>query len=395
MSPKIVMGSTGSLWDLPLNKPPTVSIVRSENYQPDMLEKRISRALEPLGGLGSFVKPGIRVVVKPNLLSAKGPERAITTHPEFVAAVVRMVQALGARVVVGDSPAGAKTGIQRVWDNTGLSTVAERDQFELVCFESAGVKPANVGDRTYYVSAPVMEADLVINLPKLKTHVLTLMTGAVKNNFGVIPGFRKGMYHKEAPNPRHFARILVDIFSLVHPGLSIMDGIDCMEGDGPASGSLRHLGLVLASADAVALDTVVAEIIGLEPGKVDTIRYASDAGLGVGDIGAIEVAGEKIEDLRPTGFKLPSNTGLELLPKFLVRLIDPLLWLRPKVTHDDCILCGECSKSCPTEAMRQADKGSHPYLVKELCINCWCCHEICPSKAIIIDKSWLAKRFIR
>ena len=378
-----------------LNSPSTVSIVRAESYLPEQLEERIGEVLEPIGGLRAFVSPGMHVLIKPNLLSAKGPERAITTHPEMVAAVARMVTRAGASVQVGDSPAGARTGIQRVWDNTGLSEVAQRDGFDLVCFESSGTRPVNVGSRRYYVARPVLEADLVINLPKLKTHVLTLMTGAVKNAFGAIPGFRKGMYHKEAPNPRHFARIIVDIFSIVRPGLHLMDAIDVMEGDGPASGNPRHAGLLLASNDAVSLDTVAAEIIGLDAAKVHTIMYSSEAGLGTSRMEDISVAGVPIRAVRLDDFKLPSNTGMELLPKFLVDLIGPFMWLRPRVDTEECSACGDCAKSCPTNAMRQDSEDTSPYLKQEACINCWCCHEICPAKAITIEKSWLAKRFIR
>ena len=378
-----------------MNTPAEVSIVKAADYNPRLLEAQIEAVLAPLGGLEAFVKPGMRVLVKPNLLSAKGPDRAITTHPEFVAAIARLVRRAGAGVQVGDSPAGAKTGIQRVWDNTGLTEVSRRDDFELVCFESAGVKPVSVNGNQYYIARPVLEADLVISLPKLKTHVLTLMTGGVKNVFGVIPGFRKGLYHKEAPNPRHFAHIIVDIFSAVRPGLTIMDAIDAMEGDGPASGVRRQAGLIMASRDAVALDTVAANIIGLDPAKVHTTRYCQNRGLGMGRMELIAVRGESIDDVRIPDFKLTSNTKMELLPKFLVKVIDPFLWLRPAIAEDLCIQCGECVKSCPTNAMRRIDEDSHPYVVQEHCINCWCCHEICPVRAVEIERSWLAKRLIR
>jgi Pyruvate/2-oxoacid:ferredoxin oxidoreductase delta subunit len=168
-----------------------------------------------------------------------------------------------------------------------------------------------------------------------------------------------------------------------------------MEGDGPASGNPHHAGLLLASNDAVALDTVVAEIMGLDAAKVHTIMYSSEAGLGSCRMEDISVAGVPIRDVRLDDFKLPSNTGMELLPKFLVDLIGPFLWLRPRVDTAECIACGDCAKSCPTNAMRQDVEDTSPYLKQEACINCWCCHEICPAKAITVEKSWLAKRFIR
>ena len=152
---------------------------------------------------------------------------------------------------------------------------------------------------------------------------------------------------------------------------------------------------MLASHDSVALDTVVADLIGLDARKVHTIRYSGERHLGQSQMDRISVHGKQLDDIRVADFKLTSNTGMELLPKFLVRLIDPLLWMLPKVNEEECIMCGECVSSCPTDAMRRADEDSVPYVVEKKCINCWCCHEICPSKAVFIDKSWLAKRLIR
>ena len=336
----------------------------------------------------------MRVLIKPNLLSAKGPDRAITTHPELVAAVARMVRDHGAAVMIGDSPAGAKTGIQRVWDETGYSEMARRYDFELVSFEASGTRPIAVDTKVYYIAKPALEADLVINMPKLKTHVLTLMTGAVKNMFGVIPGFRKGMYHKEAPTPRRFSRIVVDVFSTVQPELNIMDAVIGMEGDGPASGTPRDCGLLLASPDAVALDTVAGHLIGLDPDTVHTTRMAADAGLGIGWMEGIEVLGESLESARIPDFKLTSNRAMEFIPKLAVDLISPFLWLRPKVDEHRCTGCGECVSSCPTKALQVLNGNGLPVVTKELCINCWCCHEICPTDAVYIDRSWLARHFI-
>ena len=371
-----------------------VAVVRADSYEAHNVEQSIVRLLDLLGGLDRFVKRGMRVLIKPNLLSAKGPDRAITTHPELVATVARMVRDLGGRVLIGDSPAGAKTGIQRVWDETGYSDMARRNDLELVSFEASGTTPVAVDTRVYYVSKPALEADLIINMPKLKTHVLTLMTGAVKNMFGVIPGFRKGMYHKEAPTPRRFSRIVVDIFSTVQPELNIMDAVVAMEGDGPASGTPRTCGLLMASADAVALDTVAGHIIGLDPAKVHTTRMAADAGLGIGWLEGVAVLGESLDSVRVRDFKLTSNRAMEFIPKLAVDVISPFLWLRPKVDETKCTGCGDCVNSCPTKALQTLNGDGLPSLTKELCINCWCCHEICPADAVFIDKSWLARRFI-
>lgn len=372
-----------------------VSIFRANSYDPDHLEQVITQALEPLGGMRAFVRPGMTVLLKPNMLSAKAPDRAITTHPEFVAAVGRMAMRLGAHVRIGDSPAGAKVGIERVWENCGFRQIAERDGFELVNFEKEGTSAVAIETRVYYIAKPILEADLVINLPKLKTHVLTLMTGGVKNMFGSIPGFRKGMYHRENPNPRHFARTIVDIFAAVQPELTIMDAIVAMEGDGPASGNPTKLNLVLASNDAVALDTVAAHIIGLEPQRVHTIRYAAEAGLGIGWVEGISVRGISILAAKPEKFSLTSNMGMELVPKFLWNLLASHIWLRPKIAEETCTACGMCVASCPTKALSSNGNNGVPGLSQDKCITCWCCHEICPAHAISVEKSWLARKLVR
>lgn len=369
-----------------------VALVKAESYEGAALDQAISQALSHLGGLKRFVKPGMRVLLKPNLLSAKAPERAITTHPEFVAAVGRAVKRLGARVIIGDSPAGAEKGIDRLWQNCGLTAIAQRDGFELVNFELSGSRPVEINGQVYYIAKPVLDADIVISLPKLKTHVLTLMTGGVKNTFGCIPGFRKGLYHKEAPKPQLFARVLVDIHSAVRPALTIIDAITAMEGDGPSSGTPRTVGLVAASEDAVALDAVLSAVIGLDPNAVHTTRFSGERGLGETRLSHIAVVGERIQDVRSDGFKLTSNTKMELIPRFGYDMVSRFIWQRPLIDDAACTQCQACVESCPTGAMDSIGPNDTPVLKESLCINCWCCHEICPSKAIGIEKSWLARR---
>lgn len=373
---------------------PRVAIVRCTGYDTKLLTEKINQALDLLGGLGKFVRPGMNVLLKPNLLSAKPPERAITTHPEIVAVLAREVRRLGAKVVVGDSPGGAKAQVERVWDNTGMAAMAKREGLRLINFEAAGVEKFKCNGRPFHIAKPVVEADLIISLPRLKTHVLTLMTGAVKNVFGYIPGFRKGNYHKEFPKPKEFAEIIVDILSIRRPELTILDAILSMEGDGPSSGSPRWTNLLLASRDPVALDAVASEIIGLKPDQVPTTRIAAEAGLGIGWPEAVQIVGERLSEVKIPDFQLTSNRKLELIPKILWKLLDPYIWLRPAVDEKLCDGCGTCVDSCPTGAAR-LDGNKLPVFSKEICINCWCCHELCPSDSVYIRKSWLARKFIR
>ncbi|MCX6828632.1 MAG: DUF362 domain-containing protein [candidate division Zixibacteria bacterium] len=380
-----------NMLDLPKTR---VAIVACDSYKQDILDEKIEELLDLLGGLDKYIKPGMRVLLKPNLLSAKEPARAITTHPEIVAAVARKVRELGAEVIVGDSPGGAKRGVQRVWENTGMLAMAERENIRLVNFESGGVVRFEINGKSYHLAKHAVEADFIISLPKLKTHVLTLMTGGVKNMFGLIPGFRKGEYHKEAPKPNDFAQILVDILSLKPPGLTIMDAVLAMEGDGPSSGTPRWANLLLASPDAVAIDAVASEIIGLKPDRVPTTRIASEAGLGIAWPEALDIVGEKVVDIRFSDFKLTSNRKIELIPGILTKLLGRYIWVRPAISENSCTRCDICANSCPTGALSKHVNGV-PTFDYEKCINCWCCHELCPSKSVFVNQSWLAKKFIR
>ncbi len=330
--------------------------------------------------------------MKPNLLAAKEPARAITTHPAVIEVVVRMLLDLGARVTIGDSPAGAVKGLQRYWDNTGLSEVARRTGAQLVAFETGGVQERVVRGLRYYISRYVLEADVLINLPKLKTHGLTLYTGAVKNLFGTVPGLRKSEYHKQAPHPEDFAQVLVDIYSVVRPHLHIADGIVGQEGNGPSSGTVRPIGVLLASTDGVALDVVGAAIMGFDPEEIDTTRIASERGLGVGRLQQIQLLGAQLDSLRLPDFVLPSNRLIKLVPRWLMLLGARLIWVRPRAIRETCKRCGVCQSNCPVGAI-STDPDGYPIMDYSRCIKCMCCDEGCPHQAIEQEMSWLARRF--
>jgi uncharacterized protein (DUF362 family)/Pyruvate/2-oxoacid:ferredoxin oxidoreductase delta subunit len=368
-----------------------VSIVRCSDYTHSNVDVAVRACFDNLGGLGRFVKKDQRVLVKPNLLSAKDPSRAITTHPAVVRAVTEQVQALGAVPILGDSPGGVDRGIKRVWENTKLAQVAEQTGTKLVAFESSGVyKKSTPEGKTYYIARPVLDSDVIISLPKLKTHTLTLMTCAVKNMFGSIPGFRKAAYHKEAPKPKDFAKVIVDIFSLTKPQVTLVDAVVAMEGDGPSSGDPKYLGLLLCGTDAVAIDMVAAKIMGFKDGEIDTTRIAQEKGFGPKSFEQIEILGESLNQIPLPQFVLPSNRLIKMIPNFLLKLVAPFVWVRPNIVDGNCINCNICVENCPTKTIRKGDK--RPQFDYTNCINCMCCHELCPEKAIYLEKSRIAKR---
>jgi uncharacterized protein (DUF362 family)/Pyruvate/2-oxoacid:ferredoxin oxidoreductase delta subunit len=372
----------------------TVAVVACGSYERSEVESAVRRAVELVGGVGRFVRQGERILLKPNLLSAKAPERAITTHPEVARAMIGLVRDAGATPEMGDSPGGAIRGVERVWRNTGFLDLSEEAGVPLRSFEASGSEERSGARRAYMIAKPVLEADGVINLPKMKTHVLTLYTGAIKNMYGVVPGFMKGRLHSVAPRPVPFSRLLVDIFSLVPPRLSVMDAVVAMEGDGPSGGSPRHVGAILASADAVALDAVASGMMGYRERQVPTVRLAEDAGLGVAGLDAIDVVGDDPRALAPEGFRLPRTGALNYVPDILVTVLRPFMWVHPEMSPErGCRgpACGLCVRSCPVTAIRMVD--GIPRVDYDVCVECLCCHEVCPHDAVEVKLSWLARKF--
>ncbi len=369
----------------------TVAIVQCPNYDFEQIGEGVHRALEHLGGIGQFVRRGQQVLIKPNMLSAKTPEKAVTTHPAILEAVVREVFAIGGKPVIGDSPSGANRGVARCWEMTGFKDVSERTGARLINFEAGGTTIREIGGRQYHVAKAITEFDVIINLPKFKTHGLTLYTGAIKNLYGCLPGFQKTVYHRQYSHPRTFSEILVDLYALIRPALHVMDAVVGMEGNGPATGDLRQTGLILASSDGVALDAVASRIMGFHEGAIDAVRIAGERELGTVRLDDIEIRGGSLESVLLDDFKLPSNYLARMVPQFVVRLLGRFVWVRPRADLEKCTGCGICAESCPVHAIEMSD--GHPVMDFRTCINCLCCNESCPEGAVIQRRSWLARRF--
>lgn len=361
-----------------------MSIVRAGDYDCAGLDAAVGKSVELVGGLEQVVKPGSRVLVKINHLSPASPaERGIVTHPVFVEAVLKLLARTGARVTVGDDiDSESGDGFQV----SGFRQMCERAEVALVNLKEAGfVETGCRGHflKNVYFSRTVLDADIIVNLPKLKTHSLTVLTGGVKNMYGGIPVGLRTRFHGEYMRREDFGQVLTDIFSAVRPQLTIMDGIVAMEGEGPAAGKLRRLGLVLASRDAVALDAVATRIIGLDPMDILTTRYCDERGLGVGQLQNIEVVGERMEDVAVPDFRLPLSGTAALMgraPRSLTRSLSGQLSPRPRIVEQRCTGCFECGKICPTGAISASGKTVE--IDHGLCIRCMCCHEVCRFDAI-------------
>ncbi len=350
----------------------------------DALENLFSRAIgEEVSSLR-----GKSILVKPNLLSGRRPEAGVTTHPSVVGALLDILLDAGAKVGVGDSPAGAHKKVESVWSKTGIAEVCRTRDVPLVNFEACGWVERSVDGRSYKISRALFDYELIINLPKLKTHILTLLTCAVKNTFGVVPGFLKSSHHLENPKPEEFSVVLVDIYSLVRPWLTIVDGIVAMEGNGPSSGELKNVGIIVLGKDGVAVDAVISKIIGLEPLGVPTTLEAYRRGIGEADLARIRIPGESIDSVAAKAFKVPSNWRFRMIPGWLARRVSELYWVKPEI-NSNCTSCGLCRSVCPAAAIEF--QGKRLRVDRRKCVSCLCCHEICEFGAIDLCKSFVAR----
>jgi len=362
-----------------------VHIEKCDDYDLKTIRHAIEKSLAKIGGLR--VKTGDKVLLKPNLLTTKSPERAVTTHPVIVQAVVELVKDAGGIPFIGDSPSGSPG--EEIWEPTGMAEVVNRYDIKTVNFSSSGAVETVVRGNAYFLARPAKECDLVINLPKLKTHSLTLFTGAVKNMYGCLPGFQKGNWHRRAPKADEFSQVIVDVFSSFQPKINIMDGILAMEGDGPSNGRPRKLGLILASNNAPALDRIATEIIGYDPDEIFTTKFAELRGFSGIESGA-ELSGVSLNEVKISDFALPMDRYLRMIPKVAHDVLGKFIWTRPVVNPEICSECLACVDNCPVHAMKE--DGGPPVIDNKACINCYCCDEICPEGAIDKKMSWLAKK---
>ena len=345
-----------------------VSITKETYSDPNM-----DVLLEPFGGMESFVKKGDKVLLKVNLLSAREPDRAVTTHPEIVRAVAKAVRKVGGKPYIGDSPAGmfSSKALMKAYKQSGLEEIANEEKIPLNYDTSS--KKLDIPKGKRLKKSPVCDfilgADKIIVLPKLKTHSYQYMTLACKIMYGAIPGLTKAKYHAQFPTRAAFADMMLDILMVVKPQLYIMDGIVGMQGQGPGSGDPVKLELVLASTDPVAMDIAVCRTLGIEPVRIPVLKRAKIRKLWPE---RIDYPILKPKNVFYKGFKLPSTADHLLTGKRSPK--------KSPIITDKCIGCKECEEVCPKGAVKVI--GEVAKLDYSNCIRCFCCHEVCPENAI-------------
>ncbi|MDY0386533.1 MAG: DUF362 domain-containing protein [Methanolobus sp.] len=364
-----------------------VSIVACDDYS--KTREYVEKAIKLIGGLKSIIFKGDRVLLKPNVLAARKPEDAVTTHPSIVAAMCELVQEAGGIPVIGDGSGmihpGATADAFRI---SGIEDVAKKHDVELINFQTAGYAEIDVPGAMHFpklhLSKAVMDADVIISLPKMKTHELTYYTGAVKNMFGALPLRTRKEMHLLAER-KLFGEAVIDLYSIAKPHLAVMDGVVGMEGNGPSHGSPVKTGVIMASYDSVSLDVIASGIMGINPVTVPTTIAALERGFGEPEPGVIGVNPEDVK----INYKPSSGGILFNIPPFMTKFFGRYFEIRPKIDTSRCVLCGACAMNCSAHAIEEIDK--HLVINKEKCILCYCCRELCPANAVDIEKSLLAK----
>ncbi|GHT56538.1 hypothetical protein AGMMS50233_08570 [Endomicrobiia bacterium] len=371
-----------------------ISLVKCDDYS--KADNAVREAVNLIGGVSVFVRPSERILIKPNLLSPKDPSKAVTTHPEIVRAVIRLVKEVGAVPLVGDSPGGAIRDIKNLWKVTLMEKICVEENVKLVNFEAAGSKEFDIGDKNIKkvnFSNAVLDCDGIVNLPKLKTHMLMSFSAGVKNLYGCVPGLMKVEYHKYASKNKEFADFLSKIYLFFKDKIrfTLVDGILSMEGNGPSAGDIRKTNLIAASSDAAILDAYLLNELNYNISDSDLLKNLK---ITKDIFNKIELAGEPSKNFNFKNFRFPNLRKLDLLPRFIVRILGKLLWMKVDINKKMCVKCMLCIRACPIGAIRHKS-NAHPYVYAKKCISCFCCHEMCPSKAVGFKKSILAKIFIK
>lgn len=375
-----------------------VSIVSCACYDPALCRQALLDVLSPIGGL-DFARPGMRIAIKANLVSFMKPEEAATTHPVLLAELVKLLRERGAEVVVGDSPGGLYTAayVKNVYRATGMYEVEKAGAVLNEDFsQSMAEYPEATVARTFQYTAWLDSCDLIIDFCKLKSHGMMGMTAAAKNMFGVIPGTMKPEYHYKYPDPRNFARMLVDLDEYFKPVLSIVDGVIGMDGNGPTAGKPKYIGVVAASRSPHALDLVCAKLIGLRREEVPTLEAAYERGLIPADYTELDIIGD-VESMAVSDFNnirtkndlLFKNTFNGKLGEWFGKFVQACMCSIPSVKKSECIGCGKCGQICPASAITM--KNGLPRIDRRICIHCFCCQEFCPKGAMKVSRPLAAR----
>lgn len=372
-----------------------VALVRCDSYDSSMVKAAVEKGIDLLGGPSNFVSPDEKVLLKLNWLSADPPEKCVTTHPAVFKAVAEILQGVGAKVSYGDSPSFQSP--DNASKRTGAAAVAAELNITLADFQSGKEILFKEGhqNKKFTIANGVLDNDAVISLPKMKTHAFQRITGAVKNQFGCIPGGLKGEFHVKTPDASDFAKMLIDLNSYINPRLYIMDGVMAMEGNGPRGGTPKKMNVLLFSTDPVALDAAACRLMNLDPGLVLTNKVGKEMGAGTYLENEIEMLGDPMDSFIALDFNVDRSPQKPFNARGSMKVIKNIVVPKPCISADKCLKCGVCVNMCPVTPKavdwHDGNRENPPAYKYERCIRCYCCQELCPESAIHLKVPFIRK----
>ena len=361
-----------------------VVVLNIEEYDLDLVYKKLKWGINELGGIESFIPKGKKVLVNPNLLVGADPKLAVTTHPVVFEAIIKILKENDYYTTYGDSPGYGNP--EKAAEKSGIKPIADKYSIPLADFKNGETIhfPEGVISKQFKIANAVLETDAIVNLAKMKAHALQRITGAIKNPFGCVVGHNKALMHGRYSNAYNFAEMLIDLNNYLKVDLHILDGIVAMEGNGPRSGTPINMNVIMLSKDPVAIDTLFCKLINLNHLIIPTITYGQKYGLGSFD--NIEVIGDDIESLINKDFKIEKTTIKETKEHQSLAFLRKHVLRRPYIQEDICKKCGICVDVCPLEdkavTFKNNDKSKPPVYDYNKCIRCYCCQEMCPYNVI-------------
>ncbi|WOF16595.1 DUF362 domain-containing protein [Methanoplanus sp. FWC-SCC4] len=376
-----------------INSKKKVSIVSCENYGRECTYLKVKAAIDELGGIEKFVKPGSKVLLKPNLLMGSDPDSCVITHPDVLYAAGKILKENGCDITIADSPGAGiiynKKNLLKNYEKSGFLTVAKDLNIKLNYDTGYSYVSCPKGRvmKSFPVINPAVEADCIVSVSKLKTHMYTYLTCAQKNLFGIVPGLDKPTFHSRFQTGESFGEMITDLNTISKTALNIVDAVWGMEENGPMGGSKRYIGAILVGESGAATDVCAAKIIGIDPIRVGSISASVKRGFLKEDFSDIELTGKKPEDFFVPDYKMPSsyknkhkNTILQNLTLKIMQKYGKIYSPVPVVIENRCISCGQCVRICPVKAA--SIRNGKAYFDISKCIRCYCCHEMCDSHAI-------------